>query len=162
MPFPLPRKEYKSEEELEALGKIKKAREDGDKWFNDYYLKGLKGVAAGDKFRVSEMKENEVKRLDEGVKNFLPYACRKCDFEGQIPRRVFKMDTPPRNEKEWKELREHMKKKYKIDYFRVQRGIGINVIISGQCPQCESQELLFDYLLPSQQKKEKKKKQSLF
>ena len=159
----LPQKrEYKSEEELETLEKIKKARDEGDKWFNDYYLKGLKGVAAGDKFRVSEMKGDDIKRLDEGVKNFRPYACRKCDFEGHIPRRVFRMDTPPRNEKEWKELREHMKKKYKLEYFRVQRGIGINAIISGQCPQCESQDLLFDYILPTQQKQQKKQTQGLF
>jgi predicted Zn-ribbon and HTH transcriptional regulator len=150
-----PKREYKTEEELKILKKIKEIRKkteemgDGDEWFKKYYLKDLAGSGKlkNNKFKITELKKEEIKKLDYGVKSFLPYACRKCNYDGNIPRRIFKMEIIPKNEKEWKELKIYMKKKYKIEYFRVKRGIGINAIISGECPRCESQRILFDYSL---------------
>jgi len=155
----LPKEDYKTEEELKILKKIKKAREEGDEWFRKYYLKELQLVGTGgNKFRVYEIKEKDLRRMDEGVRNFLPYACRKCGYEGEIKRRLFKMDIPPTNQKEWKELKKYMEKKYKIKYFRVRRGIGVNILMAATCPRCESQEILFDYIPPRLQKKERRRR----
>lgn len=148
-----------SEEEEEKISKkIKKTREGGDEWFREHYLEELQRLGTlRNKFGVTELKEEEIKKLPESLRKFVPYACKNCGYDRKIPRRVFKIETLPQKRREWKELKHYMRKKYDVYYFKVRPGIGITTLNAGKCPRCESQYVLFAYgLLLKKPNKEKK------
>ncbi len=127
------------------LRKIKKSREGGDDWFREHYLDELEGFGAlKNKFKVSELKSEEIDNLPADLKIFTPYVCKNCGYDRKIPRKVFKIGKVPRNAKEARELKDYMKRRYKIYYFKIKRGMAMKTLNAASCPRCESQYIMFD------------------
>jgi predicted Zn-ribbon and HTH transcriptional regulator len=95
--------------------------------------------------RVRELSEREIEKLAKrkGFRDFRPVECADCGFKGTFPRRLFLVEGI-QDESDRGILRLNMKQNHGIEYccFRTD-GKG-EFIETAFCPQCNSNNVVFD------------------
>jgi Zn ribbon nucleic-acid-binding protein len=95
--------------------------------------------------RVRELSDREIEKLDKrkGFRDLRPVECADCGFKGTFPRRLFLVEGI-KGESDRGILRLNMKQDHRIERCFFRTDGKREFIETAFCPQCDSNNVVFD------------------
>ena len=97
------------------------------------------------KFEIKELSSEEIDKLDDDMKSFLPRFCPNCDHRGNFKIKFFSINYEPENKLDLIQVNEIMEKKFKVTNFGAIVGEQNAFLTGAKCPKCNSEDIFWDY-----------------